>query len=232
MNMLTGMLNKSTTMLLHPRRAGEHFAGSSDLRHAAWLVVGFGIFYSVMFHISHLAHNYPPAPEVLQVWVKAWGEFAMLPFLNIPAENYRLFLALSSLPLALAAWMLSSSSIFLLSRLANSRLRYETCLNLSAFGFFPIWILSTLFDMGYNALLGEYIVPALMGQYGPLALAFFQNFPMLEYMLLFGLAGVLIGVAAWSAERSAGGHPVVWAAALIGWAAFAWPALLVAVLVR
>jgi len=81
---LTSIFNKSTTMLLHPRRAGKHFAGSSDLRPAAWLVVGFGIFYSVMFYISHLAHDYPPAPEVLQVWVETWGEFAMLPFLKIP----------------------------------------------------------------------------------------------------------------------------------------------------
>jgi hypothetical protein len=164
--------------------------------------------------------------------VAAWGEFAMLPFLAIPAEIYRLFLAYASLPLSLAAWMLMGGSAFLLSRLFGGLVRYESYLNLTAFAFYPIWILSTLLDMAYNALLGDYIVPALSGEFGPLAYSFYQNFPILAYTLLFGLAGVLISIAAFSAERAAGKQIPVWSAALIGWVSFAWPTLLVAVLVR
>jgi hypothetical protein len=232
MNALMSIITNTGTMLLHPRRAGQVHAVSPDLRSAGWLVIGFGLWYGGMFYLSHLARDYPPGPEVLAVWVAAWGEFAMLPFIAIPAESYRLFLAFASLPLALAAWMLMGSTAYLLSRLLSGQVRYESFLCLTAFAFFPIWILTALLDMAYNALLGAYIIPALTRQYGTLAYAFYQNFPVLEYTLLFGLAGVLIAVASWSAERAASGHPSAWKAALIGWAAFAWPTLLVAVLVR
>jgi hypothetical protein len=150
-----GMLNPSSSILhstyamaRHPTRAKEGFAKVDDLLPAAGLVVGFELLYGLAFYLSHLAHDYPPAPDVLKVWISAWGEFAMLPVLKIPPESYRLFLAYASLPLALAAWMLMSGSAFLVSRLTGGKVRYECYLSLCAFGFFPIWILSTLFDMG------------------------------------------------------------------------------------
>jgi hypothetical protein len=232
MTIIHVIIRNTGAMLLRPQRAGETFARSDDLRPAAWLVTGFGSLYGLGFYLSYLAGDYPPPPDVMGVWVAAWGEFAMLPFLAIPAEKYRLFLTYASLPLALAAWMLMGGSAFLISRLTGGKVCYTSYLSLCAFGFFPMWILSTLFDAGYNALLGEHIVPALTGQYGQLAKSFYRNFPVFEYTLMFGLAGVLIGTASYSAERTAGAHPAVWKAALTGWTAFAWPTLLVAVLVR
>jgi hypothetical protein len=201
------------------------------VRRLGWWL-GSWLLYGLAFYLSHLAHDYPPAPDVLKVWISTWGEFAMLPVMKIPPESYRLFLPYASLPLALAAWMLMGGSAFLVSRLTGGKVRYECYLSLCAFGFFPIWILSTLLDMVYNTLLGDHIVPALTGQYGALARDFYQNFPVFEYTLLFGLAGILIGAGSYGADRAAGSRSAVWKAALTGWIAFTWPTLLVAVLVR
>ena len=57
------------------------------------------------FLISYLKGDYPPDPEELRLSIEAWGEFAMLPFVKIPAESYRLTIAIFMIPLVLGAWI-------------------------------------------------------------------------------------------------------------------------------
>jgi hypothetical protein len=127
---------------------------------------------------------------------------------------------------------LMGGSARLLATALGGQVGYEGYLTLTAFGFFPLWLLATLLDMFYNGLLGQHIIPALRGQYGPFWQAFFQNFPPLEYTLLFSLTWLLIALAAGAAERASQPTFAGWKAALIGWVAFAWPTLLIAVFVR
>lgn len=93
-------------MLTHPGRTGKELASETSLKPVATLVIAFGILYGSLFLKSYLAHDYPPPPEELAVWVEHWGEAVMLPFFNIPAEIYRGFQAAIMLPFALALWML------------------------------------------------------------------------------------------------------------------------------
>ena len=112
-------------MITHPRRTGSVLAGEKGVTSAFALALGFGVVVGLMFFISYLSHDYPPDAETLSVWVKAWGEWAMLPFLKIPAESYKLFLALAMVPLALGVWMLMAGTGRLLSIAIGGKASYE-----------------------------------------------------------------------------------------------------------
>jgi hypothetical protein len=144
-------------MLKPPRRTSRALLEESRVRYAAALVVSYGLFAGLGAPFSALRHDYPAPPDIMALWIKAWGEFAILPFLKIPPENYQAFVAVIMVPLALA---------------------------------------------------------------------FFQFFPPLEYTLLYGLGGVYNAIDTQTVERWA-----VWKS-VVGGLTFAWPILLISVLLR
>lgn len=214
-------------MLHSPRRTSQELSRLSSIRHSAALVISYGIFCGLGFLISAIKRDYPPPPETLQVWIDAWGQFTMLPFLKIPEENYRAVLAAILIPLALMIWMLMAATARLLSITLRGKASFDQYLNLTGFGFFPFLWIAAVLDLIYSNLLRPFAVPALTLEYGPLAREFFLLFPPLEYMILCGLGGVYNGIAAGIAERWA-----AWKSILVGALTFAWPTILIALLLR
>jgi hypothetical protein len=214
-------------MLLSPRRTSRALRNERNIAPSFWLVLGYGGLVALGFLISALQRDYPPPPETLAVWIAAWGEFTMLPFLKISPENYRPFEAILMLPLALAIWMLMAGSGRLLSILFGGRVSYEAYLNLFGLAFFPFLLLAAVLDTIYSGFLDPFIVPALQNVYGPLARIFFTNFPPLMYIIVLGLGAVYNSIAVHSAEGFG------WLKAILsGFIAFAWAILLLTVLLR
>ncbi len=230
--MVRDLLGYLRGVVTHPRVTFEKLARQPSLRPAAVMVLGYGAYAGLMFSISYQSGDWPPPPAELKVWIEAWGEFSQLPFLKIRAEQYRLFLAIIMLPLVLAVWMLMAGTARLLGVLFGGRASFEQYLNLFAFSFFTFWLLASLLDASYNLVLGSRIVPALQGAYGPLASLLARYFPPMFYLILFGLAGVYNGIATHVAERLAGVYYAPWKSALVGIFTFAWPIVLVSVLIR
>lgn len=227
MNTLTSIFHGMGGMLTHPGRTGKALASGTSLKPVATLVIAFGIVYGLTFLKSYLAHDYPPSPEVLAVWVEHWGEGMMLPFFNIPAESYRGFQAAIMLPFALALWMLVGGSARLLASLLGGKQTYETYLKITGFTFFSIWVISSFLDFLYSSVFWEYVSKGLQGEYGPLVDSLLVGFMPLEYTLLYGLVAVNVAIATRGIEEFAW-----WKSAMVGIAAFAWPMALVSSVVR
>lgn len=223
-------MNASAThfgILISPYRAAHALPAAPKVRPAALLVLAAGLYLAIGMLISHLSHAYPAPPDVLKIYVDAWGEFTMLPFLKIPPESYRLFLAIIGIPLVFAAWMLMAGTARLLSLWMGGRASYEQYLVITAFGFFPFWFLAAVIDTIFSGVIDGYVLRALTGQLGPFAAAFWTNFPAFFYVILYGLGGVWIGISAAGVESFRW-----WKAALIAALSFAWPALLMSALLR
>jgi hypothetical protein len=214
-------------MVLRPVKTSREIAQATNIAPSLAVVAGYGLLMGMLFGISALARDYPPPTAELHAWIRAWGEFAMLPFLKIPTESYRLFLAFAMLPIALAAWILMSGSASFLSILFGGKATYTQWLNLTCFSFFPFLILASGFDLLYSSLLGDFIVPALQLQYGPAVQNFFLYFPMVMYPVLLTSGGIYTAISA----RQVEGFPV-WKSAVTGIAAFAWTTLLWSALLR
>jgi hypothetical protein len=214
-------------MIISPRQTSRALAEEGRVRYAAALVLSWGIFSCLGFLIGALQRNYPPPAETLAIYIKTWGEFTMLPFLKIPAENYRAFLAVIMIPLSLTIWMLMAGTAKLLSLLFKGKARYEQYLNLMGFGFFPFLWIAAILDTIYSGVLRPLAIPALNLEYGGLARAFFLWFPPLEYTILYGLGGVYNGIGAQSAEGWA-----AWKSVVVGALTFAWPMILITTLLR
>ncbi len=177
--------------------------------------------------ISYLSHDYPPTPDVLKTYINAWGEYPMLPFLKIAPESYRLFAAIIMLPLAFAMWMLMAGTAKLLSLLIGGHASYEQYLVITAFSFFPFWILAEIIDMIFSGVIDQYVLQALTGQFGPFAKAFWTNFPIFFYTILYGLGGVWIGIGTVGVERFKW-----WKAVPVALLSFGWAMLLISALLR
>ncbi|MCJ7531288.1 MAG: YIP1 family protein [Anaerolineales bacterium] len=214
-------------MLVTPRRTCQVVVQERNIRPAVAVVLGFSTLFALSMLRSYLNGDYPPEPATLKVWVDAWGEFAMVPVLKIPAEYYRLFLAIILIPLGLAIWMLMAGTGKLFSMLFMGKGSYEQYLNLFGFSFFVFWILSTLLDMLYSGFLGTYIIPALQNQYGPTVKDFFLYFPQVFYPVLLGLGGVYNGIAIHTLERFS-----MWKTSIAAFCTFIWPILLISTLIR
>jgi hypothetical protein len=227
MNTLSSIFRGMSGMLIHPRQTSKELASDASLRPVAILVFTFGVFYALMFLISYLAHDYPPPPEVLDVWVEHWGKGVMLPFFNIPAESYRGFQAAIMLPFVLAIWMLMGGTARLLASLFGGKRDYETYLRVTGFTFFAIWLIAAFLDYLYSGAFKEIVLRGLKGEYGLFVDALLQAFMPVEYTLLYGLAAVNIAIAARTIEQFSW-----WKAAVVGIAAFAWPMVLVSSVVR
>ncbi|MGB8253657.1 MAG: YIP1 family protein, partial [Anaerolineaceae bacterium] len=196
-------------MLFKPVRTSREIARQTSIRPAVWVVLGFAIYMAISFALAQKA--YPPPAHDLEVWIKAWGAFVMLPVVNIPPEHYRTFLAIIMLPLMGAAWMLMAGSAHLLSKLFGGKAPLKVWLNQAVFTFFPFWILAILMDGLFSGVFGGYQVPALEMQYGPFWHDFVLYFPQYLYTVLYGIGAVYAGIAAYQTERFA-----IWKAAIIG----------------
>lgn len=214
-------------MLTHPGRTGKELTSETSLKPVATLVIAFGLLYALPFLTSYFAHDYPPPPEKLAIWVEHWGEGVMLPFFNIPAESYRGFQAAIMLPFALALWVLMGGSARLLTNLFGGRQSFETYLKITGFMFFTIWIIAALIDAMFSDVFWAYIARGLQGEFGPVVDAILTYFMPLEYTILYGLVAVNVTIATRAVEGFAW-----WKAAIIGIAVFAWPMALVSAIVR
>jgi hypothetical protein len=227
MNTVISMFHGMGGMLTHPGRTGKEFTSETSLKPVATLVIAFGVLFGLMMLKSYLAHDYPPAPEVLAVQVEHWGEGVMLPFFNVPAESYRGFQAGIMLPFALALWMLMGGSARLLASLLGGKQSYETYLKIAGFTFFTIWVISAFLDFLYSSVFWGYVYRGLQGEYGPVVDALLAGFMPLEYTVLYSIVAVNVTIAARAIEGFAW-----WKAAIIGIAVFAWPMALVSSVVR
>jgi hypothetical protein len=227
MNTIAAIFHGMAGMLFHPARAGKELAGSSSLKPVGTFVIAFGLLQALLFLISYLKQDYPPPPEVLEVWVEHWGEGVMLPFFNLPAESYRGFQAAIMLPFCLALWMLMGGTGRLLALILGGKHSYETYLRVTGFTFFTIWLIAAFLDFLYSGLFATFVLNGLRGEYGPLVDGLLQAFMPVEYTILYGLAAVNITLA----TREIEGFPY-WKAALVGLATLAWPMALVSSVVR
>ncbi len=221
-------------IIIHPIQSARGIATWQTVLPGLIVTLAFGIYQAAGCSQSYFNHDYPPPPESLSVWIQTWGEFSMLPlpFLRfIPLDQYRLFMAAVSLPVAVGSWLYMAGIARVLTRWFGSHTRFSQYLNLFAFSFFPFWLLASLGDGIYSAVLGPYVVPGLTGEYGPLAQAFFSSFPPLLWTLMFGMGAVYNGLVAYAA--SSGFNKLRWwRSALIGWGSFLLPLALVSILFR
>jgi hypothetical protein len=198
------------------------------------VVLGFALVLSFLFLVSHFRGDYPPPPKDLETWIETWGEFAMLPFVKIPAEDYRLAQALFFTPLILGTWILMAGTARTLSLLWDGRVSFAQYLNLFGFSFFTFWILGSVLDMVYSGLLGRHMLQALRGGNGPLVKMVFAQFPSLMWTIVLGLGGVYNAIVSHEGEQAA--QETRWTsglkAALVGVATFFWPMVLISLLVR
>jgi hypothetical protein len=195
------------------------------------IVLGFGIVVGLLFARSHLAQDYPPPPDALETWIETWGEFAMLPYLKIPAERYRLAQALLMIPLSLAVWILMAGSARVLCVLFGGRTTFVQYANLFGHSFYVFWALAVLLDGLYTLLLGDHLLRALRLEYGPLARAFVAHYPPLMWTLALGVGAAYNGIVAYESEEATGIVAVLKAAAIAVATGF-WPIALSALLLR
>jgi hypothetical protein len=206
-------------MLIRPVRASREIARQTSIRPAVWVVLAFTIYLAVSFALGQKA--YPPPAHELEVWIKTWGSFVMLPVVNIPPEHYRIFQAVIMLPLIGAAWLLMAGSARWLAKLFGGKAAFHVWLNQVVFAFFPFWIIAILLDTMFSGVFGGYLVPAVEMQYGPFWHDFVVYFPQFMYTIVYGIGAVYTGIAAYQTERFA-----AWKGAIIGWAVFIWPTLI------
>ncbi|MBN2256924.1 MAG: hypothetical protein JW704_03765 [Anaerolineaceae bacterium] len=212
-------------MLVRPISTSREIARQTSIAPAFWVVLGFSLYLAYGFATSQSA--YPPPQHELDGWIKAWGEFAMLPVLPIAPEYYRTFLAIIVLPLMLVAWLLMAVSAKGFTNLVGGKAPLRVWLNQAVFAFFPFWIMAVLMDGLFSGIFGSYLVPALEGQYGSFWQDFVIYFPQFMYTILYGIGWAYASIAAYQTERFA-----VWKAVVTGWVIFIWPMVISALLFR
>jgi hypothetical protein len=213
-------------MVRHPYRTTDRLFAES-ISPALGLVLGYAALMSASFLLSHLARDYPPRADVLATWTDAYGEFYVVPFVNIPAENYRLALAICFVPLVLMVWILMAGSARLLTIAFRGSATFDQYLRLLAFAFFPFWIAASVVDTIHSGPLDPWVLGALRDDYGPVAHLVAANFMPMTYTVLFGLGAVYCGLAA--ARANGFSLPK---SAVIGFASFIWPTAAGAFLIR
>jgi hypothetical protein len=214
-------------ILISPFRTAKTLSPTVRVRSAALLVLGAGVLMALGMLVSYLSHAYPPPADVLKIYIDAWGEYLMLPFLKIPPESYRLFMAIILVPLAFTMWILMAGTAKLLSLLMKGHASYEQYLVITAFSFFPFWILAGIIDTIFSGVIDGYVLQALTGQLGSFATTFWINFPKFFYTILYAMGGVWIGLCTAGVESFKW-----WKAVLIALFSFGWAMLLISVLLR
>lgn len=213
-------------MLAHPMRTTDRLL-AEPVWPAFLLVAGFAAVMAVAFLIGYLARVYPPPPDVLATWIEAYGGFYVLPFVDIPPEEYRLALAIAYVPLVLCIWIVMAGCARLLTLLFRGTATFDQYLVLLAFAFFPFWILASVVDFVHSGLLDPVVLQSLRGQHGDVARQVAASFMPLAYTVLFSLGGLWCAAAA---ARSNGFGLLK--AGVIGVSSFVWPTLAGALVVR
>lgn len=215
-------------MVVRPRKTAGELLAEKTVYPSLVVVLGFAALESLLFLISHLAGGYPPPAGELSVWIDTWGEFAMLPFIKVPAESYRLAQAAFMVPLMLAIWMLMAGSGRLLSVLfGRGRVSFDGYLNLFGFSFFVFMILAAAFDALYSGFFGDFVLAALRGEYGQFSRRVVAAFPPMMYTVLYGLGGLYNALVAREGEGYSLPKTVI-----VGVVTFLWPMVLVSLLLR
>lgn len=188
-------------MVFHPRKTSRELVKEKTIWQGMAFVGVFSLLFAVLFLIGYLKKLYPPEATTLALWVKTWGEFAMLPVLPIPPEQYRLFMAIGMVPLGLLLWLAAAGIMKRFSLLFKGTLLLKQYLNIEAFGFFPFWLLAFLTDTVYSSTFGANRNAALMGELGSFMKGFVTWFPQLMYPFWFGLGSIVLGVAIHATEK-------------------------------
>ena len=215
-------------MVAHPRRTARALLSEKSVYPSLVVVLGFATVEALLSLISYLTGGYPPPSAELRIWVQTWGEFAMLPFVKVSLESYRLAMALFTIPLMLAIWMLMAGSARLLSILfGRRRVSFDQYLNLFGFSFFAFMIAAAVFDATYSGVFNNLVLAALTMEYGEPVKAVVAAFPPVMYTVLYGLGGVYNAIVA----REGEGYSLPMTV-LVGLVTFAWPMVLVSLLLR
>ena len=220
-------LRNLVKIIIHPRKTSHEIAQDTTIYASLTVVFGCGLVFALLFLVSHLMHDYPPPPNELNIWIDTWGEFAMLPFIKLPAESYRLAQAIFMLPLVLAIWLLMAGSARVLSILFGGKASFEQYLNVFGYSFFAFWILGQLLDMSYSGLLGPWVLPALRMEYGLGIQIFFANFPPVMWTMMLAIGGIYNGIVTHELEGFS-----LWKVVVIGTVTLAWPIVLITILLR
>jgi hypothetical protein len=213
-------------MVIHPLRTTDRLL-DAPVWPALLLVAGFGVVMAVLFFVSHLARAYPPPPDVLETWVEAYGAFYVLPFVAIPAEQFRLAMAIVALPLVVVVWILMAGSARLLTLAMRGRVTFDQYLVLLAFAFFPFWITASCIDLLHSGPLDPLVLAALRDEHGPVARQIATSFMPMAYTVLFGLGGVYCAAVAGRANGFSFAR-----SAIIGVGSFLWPTAAGALVIR
>jgi len=210
-------------MIIAPRSMSRELLAETSLLWPLIIVLILGLISSIGFYISYLLHAYPPPQEMIE----AWGKFAMLPFFNIPAEQYRLFLAIIMVPFLLALWVLMAGLANLLSRLLGGKVTFKQYLILFAYSFFSFYLIASLLDFIYSGLMFNLIMRALRNEFGPAIRQGFILYPMIFWPAALGLAGIYNGIVCQEGEGWA-----FWKSFLVAAFTFALPMIAISLTLR
>ena len=212
---------------MHPRQTSEEITADADLRPSLGFVLGFAILLGLAYLVTYLTKAYPPPPTDWQVWLATWGEQTLAPFVPIPLESYRLFLAISIIPGMMLLWLAMAGVGKLLSLIFHGKISFRQYLALFAFSFFPFWLIAAVLDFLYMGFFNPYIVPALNLAYGPLPKTLVYWMPLTLYPVIFGLGGIYTALATYAVERFS-----AWKCAITGVVTASLAILLLSALVR
>jgi hypothetical protein len=210
-------------IIIAPRRTACELLAERTLTWPLAIVLALGLISSISFYISYLQHAYPPPQEMIE----AWGTFSMLPFFNIPAESYRLFLAEIMVPFLLGIWILMAGSARLISILLGGKVTYRQYLVLFAYSFFSFYLIASILDTIYSGLMFPMIMSALRGEYGPLVRQGFILYPAFFWVTALGMAGIYNGIVCQEGEGWA-----VWKSVLVAVVTFVWPMVAISFTLR
>ena len=210
-------------IIIAPRKTARELLAEQSLTWPLAIVLALGLISSISFYISYLQHAYPPPVEMIE----AWGKFAMLPFFNVPAESYRLFLAEILVPFLLGIWILMAGSARLLSILLGGKVTYRQYLVLFAYSFFSFYLIASILDIIYSGLMFHMIMSALRGEYGPFVRQAFILYPMIFWPVALGLAGIYNGIVCQEGEGWA-----AWKSVLVAVITFVWPMIAISFTMR
>jgi hypothetical protein len=215
------------TIIVHPRKTSREVLKKANIYPSLSVVLGSGAVLAILFVISYFKKDYPASPEIMQIWIRAWGEFGVLPFLKIPPESYRLFLAIAMIPIMFAIWILMAGSARFLSILFNGKVTFKQYLCLFGFSFFTFLILQTIVDIIFSGFMKDFELLALKMEYGPLVAKIVTWFPMIVYPAILAIGGIYNGIVTQEGEK----YPF-WKTVLVSVLTAFWPIIFIAVLIR
>ncbi len=214
-------------VVVRPRRTIAALLDRPGFGRALSVVLVFGVLVGLLFLCSAMWHDFPPTGEEFKVWIAAYGEGSMVPFVNVPIGSYRLFLAEIMVPFALAMWLLMAGTARVIGGLMDGKGSFDDYLRTFAYTFFAWWLIAQAADIAFSALAGARLTPMLRGDYGSGWRALAVVYPPAVWVGALTMGGVYNAIAAKISESFG------WAkAAVIGAVTLAWPIVMISALVR